>query len=60
MSNLSVLDPSVPEGFFYDKGCPQDKNLFLVVQAEISRAAIANNQAITRVKCNSQIVLSNI
>lgn len=54
------IGPFSSRGLFYDKGCPQDKNLVLVAQVEISHAAIANNQAITRGKCNSPIVLSNI
>lgn len=45
---------------FYAKDCPQEKKLFSLIQAEISRAAIENSQATSREKYNSQIVLSNI
>lgn len=58
--NLSVLVPSVLELFFYAKDCSQEKKLFSLIQAEISRAAIENSQATSREKYNSQIVLSNI
>lgn len=60
-SNLSVLVPSLLEVVFMLKTVPKRKKLFSVIQAEIScSAAIANDQATSREKYNSQILLTNI
>lgn len=47
-NSLSVLVPSVLEGFFYFVDCPPEKKLFSIIQTEISHAGIENDQATPR------------